>query len=39
VVVNRRSVGPISFDLQVLSGENLLTLEDGTPAWVRVDVP
>jgi hypothetical protein len=39
VVVTRRSVGPISFDLQVLSGENLLTLEDGTPAWVRVDVP
>jgi hypothetical protein len=39
IVVTRRIAAPVSFDLQVLSGEDLLHLEDGTPAWVRVDVP
>jgi hypothetical protein len=29
----------VSFDLQILAGEALLTLEDGGPAWLRVSVP
>jgi hypothetical protein len=39
VVANRRMNGPVSFDLQVLAGEALLTLEDSSPAWFRVSVP
>jgi hypothetical protein len=39
VVTTRRQNGPVSFDLQILAGEALLTLEDGTPAWLRVSVP
>ena len=39
IIANRRINGPVSFDLQVLSGEQILTLEDGTPAWLRVSVP
>jgi hypothetical protein len=39
IVANRRADGPVSFDLQVLAGEALLTLEGGGPAWVRVSVP
>jgi hypothetical protein len=39
VVATRRINGPVSFDLQILAGEALLTLEDGTPAWLRVSVP
>ena len=39
IVANRRTPGPVTFDLQVLAGENLLTLENGSPAWVRVAVP
>jgi hypothetical protein len=39
IVANRRMTGPVSFDLQVLAGEALLTLEDGSPAWFRVSVP
>jgi hypothetical protein len=39
VVVARRADGPVSFDLQVLAGNNLLTLADGNPAELRVDVP
>ena len=31
IVANRRMNGPVSFDLQVLAGEALLTLEDGGP--------
>ena len=31
--------GPISFDLQVLAGNQLLTLDGGDPAEVRVEVP
>jgi hypothetical protein len=39
IVANRRMNGPVSFDLQVLAGEALLTLEDSSPAWLRVSVP
>lgn len=39
VEATRRQNGPVSFDLQILSGEALLTLEDGSPAWLRVSVP
>lgn len=35
----RRAPGPVGFDLQVLSGNDLLTLEDGSPAELRVEVP
>jgi hypothetical protein len=31
--------GPAAFDLQVLAGEALLTLADGSPAELRVEVP
>jgi hypothetical protein len=39
LVVTRRAGGPVSFDLQVLAGNDLLTLANGTPAELRVDVP
>jgi hypothetical protein len=39
IVANRRMNGPVSFDLQILAGEALLTLEDSSPAWLRVSVP
>jgi hypothetical protein len=39
IIANRRANGPVSFDLQVLAGEALLSLEGGGPAWVRVSVP
>ncbi len=39
VLVNRRAPGPVSFDLQVLAGEAILTLQDGEPAELRIDVP
>lgn len=37
--VTRTAAGPVSFDLQVLAGESLLTLSDGQPAELRVEVP
>jgi len=37
--VTRTASGPVSFDLQVLAGESLLTLSDGQPAELRVEVP
>ena len=37
--VTRLGPGPTSFDLQVLAGESLLTLADGQPAELRVEVP
>lgn len=37
--VTRAAAGPVSFDLQVLAGESLLTLSDGQPAELRVEVP
>ena len=35
----RRVPGPIEFDLQVLSSNDLLSRDDGTPAELRVTVP
>lgn len=37
--VTRRAPGPVAFDLQVLAGEALLTLEEGGPAELRVETP
>ncbi len=37
--VERRSQGPVEFDLHVLAGEALLALPDGDPAELRVEVP
>lgn len=37
--VTRRAQGPVAFDLQLLAGESLLTLEDGEPAGLRVETP
>jgi hypothetical protein len=39
IVANRRIAGPVSFELQVLAGEALLTLDTGLPAEFRVEVP
>ena len=39
LVVTRRAPGPVAFDLQVLAGNDLLTLADGSPAELRVEVP
>lgn len=39
LVVTRRAGGPVAFDLQVLAGNDLLTLADGSPAELRVEVP
>lgn len=35
--VTRRAPGPVDFDLQVLDGEALLTLENGDPGELRVE--
>ena len=35
--VTRRAPGPVAFDLQVLDGEALLTLESGEPGELRVE--
>ena len=37
--VTRTAAGPVAFDLQVLAGEALLTLESGDPAELRVEAP
>jgi hypothetical protein len=39
IVATRRETGSLAFDLQVLSGNDLLTLEGGEPAQRRVEVP
>ena len=39
IVVTRRAEGPVEFDLQVLAGNDLLTLEGGEAAEMRVKVP
>lgn len=39
IYVTRAAPGPVSFDLQVLSGEALLTLEGGGPGEIRVTLP
>ena len=37
--VRRRAPGPVAFDLQLLSGNDLLTFDGGLPAELRVEVP
>jgi hypothetical protein len=37
--VTRAAAGPVAFDLQVLAGEALLTLETGGPAELRIEAP
>jgi hypothetical protein len=37
--VTRTAAGPVAFDLQVLAGEALLSLESGVPAELRVEAP
>lgn len=39
VLVTRVAAGPVAFDLQVLARNDLLTLDDGSPAELRVEVP
>jgi hypothetical protein len=39
ILVTRNARGAVSFDLQVLAGERILTLEDGPRAELRVTVP
>lgn len=39
VLVTREAVGSVAFDLQVLAGEAILTLEGGDPAELRVEIP
>ena len=39
VDVVRRADGPVAFDLQILSDNAILTLPDGEPAEIRVNVP
>jgi hypothetical protein len=39
ILVTRRAAGEVAFDLQVLAGEALLTLETGAPAELRVEAP
>jgi hypothetical protein len=39
ILADRLGPGPIAFDLQLLSGNDLLQLTDGEPAVVRVELP
>ena len=39
IQVTRQGDGEVAFDLQVLAGEAILSLEDGSPAELRVTVP
>ena len=39
LVATRLGDGPIAFDLQILSGNNLLSFDGGAPAELRVEVP
>ena len=39
IVVTRRAEGAVSFDLQILADEAILTTEGGDPAELRVSVP
>ena len=39
IVVTRRADDPVSFDLQVQAGNDLLSLDDGEPAQLRVEIP
>lgn len=39
IVVTRRALGPVSFDLQVLAGNAILATSGGDPAQTRVTIP
>lgn len=39
ILVTRNAAGPVDFDFQVLAGEAILGLEDGSPAELRVQLP
>lgn len=39
LVATRRAPGAVAFDLQLLAGNDVLTLSDGRPAELRVEVP
>ncbi len=39
IVVSRTGAGPVAFDLQVLAGNDILSLSSGDPAVLRVEVP
>lgn len=39
ILATRRAAGDVAFDLQVLAGESVLALPDGSPAELRVSVP
>ena len=39
IVVTRVAAGPVAFDLQVLAGNDLLTLAGGDPAELRLEIP
>jgi hypothetical protein len=39
IIATRVAAGAVSFDLQVLVGEALMTRDDGTPAQLRVEAP
>jgi hypothetical protein len=39
ILVTRLGPGPVAFDLQVLAGNDLLTLDGGEAAELRVEIP
>lgn len=39
ILVTRLAPGPVAFDLQVLAGNDLLTLDGGDPAELRIEIP
>ena len=39
LIVTRTASGPVAFDLQLLAGNDILALEGGEPAVLRVEVP
>lgn len=39
ILVTRLASGPVAFDLQVLAGNDLLTLDGGEPAELRIEIP
>jgi hypothetical protein len=39
ILVTRLAPGPVTFDLQVLAGNDLLTLDGGEPAELRIEIP
>ena len=39
ILVTRLAPGPVAFDLQVLAGNDVLTLDGGDPAELRIEIP